>query len=131
GLTITGTAVLSNAAGSGGGLYINSIGLEEGRLELRKTQVAGNMAATAGGGLFNEQGWLRIKDGTTFTANGAMNGGAIYNDNDGLNVSQASFSANTARFGGALYNATNGTGVTVDGALFGGNRSDCDGGAIY
>ncbi len=130
GLTITGTAVLSNAASAGGGLYINSIGLDEGSLSLSNSQVAGNTAVVSGGGLFNSQGWVRIMDGATFTANAANSGGALYND-AWLRVRDAGFSANTARFGGALYNATSERSATVDTSIFGGNRSDCDGGAIY
>ncbi|MCB0053784.1 MAG: hypothetical protein KDE24_30040, partial [Caldilinea sp.] len=128
GITITGTTVLSNAAGSGGGLYINSIGLDEGGLDLRNSQVAGNTAAAQGGGIFN-QGWLRILEGTTFSANSAVIGGALY-DVGWLSVSASSFFSNTAKNGGAITVDQQNTNAYIGSSVFGGNSSDCNGGAL-
>ena len=106
-LTIYQSSLEKNASGKGGAIYCRSaVGIH-----LEKTVVGGNIS--------------RGK-------NALDGGGAIYNSQCSISLSQAEFDNNSAeRRGGALFNASKGT-FTIGRSTFSSNRAiQGDGGAIY
>jgi predicted outer membrane repeat protein len=94
------------------------------------TVQGGDNATNGDGGAISNAGALTVT-ASTFSANTAGEGGAIYNGYDGygsLSVSASTFSGNTAEWGGAIFNFQ-GT-ATVSAATFSANTGSYDGGAI-
>jgi uncharacterized repeat protein (TIGR01451 family) len=127
-ITISDTAVLSNAAAAGGGLYIKTTDANLG-ISLMGSTIAGNTAEGNGGGIVNA-GRLLV-NGSLFTANAAATTGGALDNRGWLSIVTSSFVANTAEEGGALNIDTESPNAAIGSARFTGNQSQCDGGAIY
>jgi predicted outer membrane repeat protein len=85
-----------------------------------------------GGAIYNEDGTLTVTD-VTFEQNHSFgDAGAIYNQGDGLlTMTRSSFLENTADgHAGAIYN-NDFSRLTIDRTRFTGNAADLDGGALY
>ncbi len=114
-ITLTGSTVSDNTAGSGGGMRVNNAGAV---FNISDSIFSGNIATASnatGGAITINSGSGTITD-TIFTNNTAVNGGAIYNAGT-LVLEGVSFNGNTATTGSgnAIYNA--GT-MTVKDAVF-------------
>ncbi len=127
-ITISDTAVLSNAAAAGGGLYIKTTDANLG-ISLMESTLAGNTAEGNGGGIVNA-GRLTV-NGSIFTANAAATTGGALDNAGWLAIVASSFVANTAEDGGAINIAAESPNAAISSAHFAGNQSQCDGGAIY
>ena len=125
--TVTGGTFSGNSAYFGGAIQQNA-----GTLAVTGAQFIGNKSvgetvtaySPGGGALELHNGAETIVTGSTFTANTAMYGGAVFNDTYNTAVSTASvadsvFDANSATLqGGAIYNYAD---LTVTNSVFDGN----------
>ena len=125
--TVTGSTFSGNTAYFGGAIQQNA-----GTLAVTGAQFTGNKSvgetvtaySPGGGALELHNGAETTVSGSTFTANTAMYGGAIYNDTYGTAISTASvtdsvFDANSATLqGGAIYNYAD---MTVTNSVFNNN----------
>jgi uncharacterized repeat protein (TIGR01451 family) len=62
--------------------------------------------STRGGGIFNDQGGLTLKNTSVITNTASDSGGGICNNGE-LTVTNSIFSGNIANFGGGIYNSEN------------------------
>jgi len=133
-LNNAGMAPAVAAPGNGGGLHISGAA----NATITGGIVEGNLAASEGGGLWNNSGTLTV-DGTPITANVASGndptngGGGIFNNGGTLNVlSGTSISANiadgTSGSGGGIF-STNGT-ITLTDVNIDSNQANRAGGGI-
>ncbi len=140
GLRNLGTATLSNCTVSGnyaefdgGGLYTNSAGT----MTLTNCTVTGNSASgeSGGGGVANDAGSLTVDD-STFDANHAAFGGAIYSTTDyrdnipfpsHIDLLDSGFTGNSAGNTGGAVSNSGGSG-SISGCQFSGNRAGSTGG---
>ncbi|MFI7576475.1 hypothetical protein [Micromonospora sp. NPDC049497] len=104
-LTVTRTKITGNVAcDSGGGIWND----DSAELTLEYVFVVGNKATDDGGGLFHDSGAVVKVEHSKFLDNVAGdNGGGIYNG-ERMNVSDTEFKGNHAEEGGAIYNETDG-----------------------
>ena len=123
-LTVTGSTLTGNRAGSAGGAIGNS-----GTLTVTDSTFSGNTAGYIGGAI-DSSGLLNIT-GSTFVGNTAFGGnnvlafGGAIDSNGTLKASNSTFSGNTAAAdGGAIYNY--GT-ATLRNVTLTNNRADADG----
>ena len=132
GYTISGDHRYRMFYNDGGALTIKDLTMTKGYVEadLIRNEDGTFKASTAnsiGGAIYNVNGTLSISD-SSFSHNSAYGGGAIYNVNGTLSISDSRFSGNSAEAGGgAIYNA-NGT-VSISDSVFSHN-SAWGGGAI-
>ena len=121
--TITASLFDQNESSYAGGLYIGSSSVQ-----VLDSSFKNNHGSDAGGGIGVEAGLIAV-DGCTFSNNiseGA--GGAIDLATDSLgDVYRSSFVANVAGTGGAIYQHN--AGLTLTNAIFNGNQGD--GAAVY
>ena len=133
----------------GGALTINNLTMTKGRVEVgfirgvirRISEVIQTVHAhltntderlisppskTFGGAIYNDEGTLSISD-STFSHNSADTGGAIYNKIGTVSISDSSFSGNLAGWGGAISNYGE---LSISDSSFSGNSANW-GGAIY
>jgi len=130
-IAVRGSTMSDNRAGGGRpGAAIANDGA--GTVVVDGTTLSKNIAAGDGGAISNKAGDVTVT-GSTFAANAAHDGGAIYNDGalDGrVTVRGSEFSLNSASArGGAIEGGGTGTVTVVDGA-FSKNSADDLGGAI-
>ncbi len=129
-LTIDGGGVITIDGGSLVRIITVATG---GHLILKNLSIDHGSDPSGGGGVYNN-GVLEVSR-CTFTGDQSHNGtgGAIYNNQGSVTVSDSTFDANTSvsivGYGGAVYNATGGT-FTIERSLFSGN-SAYFGGAAY
>ncbi len=95
-----------------------------------------NNTAIMGGAIYNHVGPLNINDSTLTQNNAFLDGGAIYNENNGIaNITNTTFTGNIAKaYGGAICNMGNTYGsptVNINGSTLTQNNAFLDGGAIY
>ena len=133
GYTISGANRWRMFYNDGGALTINNLTMTKGYVEseLIRNEDGTLKASTAnsiGGAIYNANGTVSISD-SNFSDNSIENdGGAIYNDGK-LSISDSSFSDNLADSqGGAIYNA-NGT-ISISSSTFSDNSAG-DGGTIF
>ena len=129
----TGVAPAMAAPGNGGAIHITT----PGTIEINGGVANGNIAASEGGGFWNNAGTM-IVDGTTFDANIASGdaadngGGALFNNGGTLMVMNVVAGNNvadgTSGSGGAVLN--NLGSLTVENSEFTGNSANRAGGAI-
>jgi len=107
-LTLTNCIFKDNTATSNGGAISN-----DGTLTVNNCTFTNNTASNEGGAIYNLPMGFKLFD-STFTANKAINGGAIYNEGGAVNypvtVIGSTFKKNTAinyGEGGAIYNTGN------------------------
>ena len=122
------------APGNGGALHISGAG----SATLSGGVVTANVAASEGGGLWNNTGILNVV-GTQITANVALGdsadngGGGIYNNGGTVNAANATIAGNaalgTSGSGGGILNAESGT-VNVTDSSVTGNVANRAGGGI-
>ena len=126
--TITGSTFSGNSAYFGGAVQQN-----RGTLTVTGSFFLGNSATgtpagtySPGGGAFEiHNGATAAISGSTFSANTARSGGAVYNDTFNTHISNTTvngcvFDANTADYqGGAIYNYA---GMSITGSVFNGNK---------
>ncbi len=159
-MTISGSVLLDNRAGQGGGVYVSG-----GQLFLREGTIAGNLASTGqgggvyiagpaglmeqtggtvsdnqavtqkGGGLYLDSGAATIKGGSYINNYAASNGGAIASDLGALKVSgPVQILGNQAGLtygnGGGLY-VYSGTAELLNGVVISGNTSLGQGGGLW
>ena len=159
-MTISGSVLLDNRAGQGGGVYVSG-----GQLFLRDGTIAGNLASTGqgggvyvanatglmeqtggtvrdnqsitqnGGGLYLDSGAATIKGGSYINNYAASNGGAIASDLGALKVSgSVQILGNQAGLtygnGGGLY-VYSGTAEVLNGVVISGNTSLGQGGGLW
>ncbi len=126
----------SAAPGNGGGFHVSGTASSA---YFRRSHVANNIAASEGGGLWNQSGsLLRVDNGTVVTANTAQGdsadtgGGGLFNNGGRLTVVGADITNNLANgdsgSGGGLL-STDGVVLVFD-SLFDGNAAARAGGAI-
>lgn len=90
--------IAAAAPGNGGGLHISGTG----NAIIDGGQVAGNVAASEGGGLWNSTGTMTIRNGTVVQGNTASGdaadngGGGVFNNGGTINITDASIRQNTA-----------------------------------
>jgi len=104
-LTVNASAVASNEANRGGGIYALDVSLD-----LNDSDVMSNTAVTDGGGIFRNRGYLGVFD-SVIQGNRATNGvgGGIATDDDAaagtlLEIDDSDILSNTADFhGGGIY----------------------------
>ncbi len=127
-LTLTNCIFKDNTATSNGGAISN-----DGTLTVNNCNFTDNTAANDGGAIYNLPMGLKLLY-STFTANKAINGGAIYNDGGAVNypvtIIGSTFKNNTATTfgeGGALYNTGN---LKITNTNFTGNNGTFSSGAI-
>jgi len=140
-LSITGGAILSNTAQSGGGLYLSagaavtltSTGppalvsgnsatdggglYNAGTLTLTNVTLSGNLGSNLGGGIWNFYGLATLTN-ATLSGNSAGNGGGIDNSYSLATLTNATLSGNSAGIGGGIFNDS-GTAVLTDDTLSG------------
>ena len=94
----------------------------------------GRSNSQSGGGIVNNSGGTVTVNGSAFTGNNAVAGGAIANGLGGsgtLTVTGSTFTGNGAAFGAAIANGLGGSAmVTVTGSTFTNNTAGVDAGAI-
>ncbi|MBQ2788428.1 MAG: hypothetical protein IJE97_02235, partial [Thermoguttaceae bacterium] len=127
-LKLVRTTVESNAAATGGGVY-----LQGGSAVLDGAFLVGNLATNgSGGGLYNFAGYLDVEN-ASFLGNAATNfGGGLYNvgvEGRETLVVDATFAENSAQNGGAIYDY--GGALSLTDSRFAGNGAAEAGGAIY
>lgn len=144
GLTITSSSFVDNksdAAGFGGGAITlwgdGGTGTEALTHSVTGTTFIENSADLGGAvAIMKQNGFAAAGDTTfmndTFTGNKAVNGGAIYAENENITVSGNSrFEGNTAsQNGGAIYILEGSTLTVEEGTTFSKNKADMNGGAI-
>ena len=81
---------------------------------------------TFGGAIYNNEGTLNISD-SAFSHNSADTGGVIYNRDGTVSISDSSFNGNSAGWGGAISNYGE---LSISDSSFNGNSANW-GGAIY
>ena len=129
--TITDSTISNNwASGDGGGILNpeDSSGTSA-KLTVSGSNIIGNTAVVAGGGIFNALGTATVT-GSVISENSAKFGGGI--DNEGpfamLAVSDSKISGNSATYGGGTYN---GGRTSITDSMISENSATADGGAIY
>ena len=124
GLTIAnGRTSMAGGIRNGGGI------LDRSNLNLIECAFIGNIAADYGGGLFNADGATSNIFRSAFSANSALQGGAIYNDSSAstvvVRIINSRLSGNTATEGGGIYVRTPQTELTnIVNATIAGNTGD-------
>ena len=132
-VTVTHSALYSNAADYGGGILNYS-----GTLTVQNSTLYSNTAIHEGGGLHNYYGALTAY-GSTLSGNTAIHeGGGLYNYYGTLTAYGSTFYSNTAAdFGGGLFNYTAASAcvdvaaATVVNSTFSGNAAGSGAGAVY
>src|SRR5206468_372804 len=124
-LSVSNSAVRSNTADVGGGIYVTNTT----SATVDRTEVSGNTGSRDAGGIYNE-GAMTVVDGAitgnqTFAPN--RFGGGIASQTGALSVSNSAVRSNTADVGGGIY-VTNTTSATVDRTEVSGNTGSRDGG---
>jgi len=134
--TISGNSTTTGAGGGGGGVY------NAGTLTITGSTVSGNTATpqdyNAGGGIYS--GGTLTVNACNISGNSANDGGAIFNVNDELTISDTTFSDNSAilvpniegddgGIGGGAYDF-GGKGMTVTDSIFSGNTAGGGGGGV-
>jgi CSLREA domain-containing protein len=100
--TIAGSQIYSNTAGHGAGID-NDSGNADNPLLLSDSYLHHNNSASLAGGIENNGG-LSILRSTLDSNIAATQGGGIYNNDNGLvEITQSTLSANTAQFGGGIF----------------------------
>lgn len=144
GLSITGSSFVDNksdAAGFGGGAITlwgdGGTGTEALAHSVTGTTFSKNSADLGGAVAIMKQNGFAVAGNTTFmddtfTGNNAVNGGAIYAENENITVSGNSrFEGNTAsQNGGAIYILEGSTLTVEEGTTFSKNTANTNGGAI-
>ncbi len=114
---------------SGNNLYMVMY-LDNGKtLTLNKVTIDRGNSATSGGAIFNYQGTLIVSD-SVFSNNHATNyGGAIYVSNGSLNITNTKFHSNSATDGGGIkaYGST----LSISRSTFSYNNVSGNGGGIF
>ncbi len=125
-LDLVGSELSTNKAdGRGGAVFSN------GTVTVTDSTLSSNNAGF-GAGIYNEQGSLTVAQATISGNIAATDGGGIYNDRSStLSLVGANLSGNTAqRHGGGLYNNDSATATLVDSTL-NDNSANVDGGAVF
>lgn len=144
GLSITGSSFVDNksdAAGFGGGAITlwgdGGTDTEALAHSVTGTTFSNNSADLGGAVAIMKQNGFAVAGNTTFmndtfTGNNAVNGGAIYAENENITVSgNSSFEENTAsQNGGAIYILKGSTLTVEEGTTFSKNTAETNGGAI-
>ncbi|WP_420458083.1 T9SS type A sorting domain-containing protein [Neolewinella sp.] len=125
----------SSAPGNGGGVHVGAAG----NLNILRSVVNGNTAASEGGGLWNDLGEMNVRgvivSGNTASGDDAtMGGGGIYNNGGTLNVNEdtqirGNVADGTAGSGGGVLNAEGGI-LTVTEAIINANEAERAGGGV-
>ena len=126
-VTFSGASVRANLAGRhGGAVYNNDLG----QLSIQDSTITSNTADEDGGAIFNELSQNVTIVNSTLALNLATRGGAIFDQDGVINISDAAFSGNSAREdGGAIY-LTSSAAASFDNSTASGNLAR-DGGAIF
>ena len=124
--TISITSFISNTAALAGGAVYNA-----GTLDLERSTLVGNMAAT-GGGLYNIAA-LTLVNTIVAQSTATGNGGGLYNEASSLEVRHVTFYANQAQLGGGIYHDDNTTNALINSSLLVSNTAETTngGGGIY
>ena len=123
-LTISQSQILSNTAASGAGISSQGVGA---RATILDTQISHNMAANAGGGIFNNS--IMEISGSTLDHNAAAAGGGLQHFGGTLTLTNSTLSQNSAGDnGGGLYI---GASATVKSSTLYANRAEGSGSALF
>ncbi|MCI5778871.1 MAG: hypothetical protein MR051_03500, partial [Lentisphaeria bacterium] len=126
-LTMDGATVsASGTARFGGALYLQQYA---GTVELNNSLFQNNNGNSHGGAVMSQSASGFSVSGSTFAANRATSGGAIFSDRGANAVTNGKFFDNTASNGGAAY--IDGSTLTLSGGTFAGNSAATFGGAVY
>ena len=102
-LTVTGSTISDNSAGSrGGGIHSSGV------LTLIDSTITDNSANHSGGGISKADGTLTIS-GSTIASNSADRGGGIYSYSGTLTITNSTISRNSSNRGGGGILSVNGT----------------------
>jgi predicted outer membrane repeat protein len=124
-LTVRHGAALS---GAGAGRLGGAVYVDAAQLEMTRVVVTLNQAANQGGAIYNAEGSVILTE-VELSHNSSGPGGAIRNDDGSLTMMQVDFHHNQGGFGGALNNVNGGTVVGVN-VMFRGNEG-ARGGGFY
>jgi CSLREA domain-containing protein len=117
----------NTTSAGGGGLALQQTVGDDGFI-VSRSQVTGNSAGTAGGGIQNF-GRLTLYQSTVQGNSAGTNGGGVYNSPQGnVTSSESALTGNQAAFGGGLYSEGR---VSFTQSLLDGNQALVEGGAIY
>jgi nitrous oxidase accessory protein NosD len=128
-LTLQGSTLDANAAGSKGGAIYN-----DGGVVTVQNSTLSNNRAEDGGGIFTVGGTVTVKNSVVTgnrAADGGSGGGILKAAGGFLDVRDSTISGNSAQgFGGGIYSADNQ--LTVRGTMISGNRAvQCGGGIVF
>ncbi len=96
----------------------------EGTLNVENSTISNNSASVKGGAIYNLEGTVTISNSNL----NRNSGRAIHNDDGVVTIDNSFFSGNSARYGAAIYN-DEGT-LKISNTSFNGNEASRDGGAI-
>lgn len=127
-LSVVNSIFVSNKANWDGGVIFND---NDAILSIADSTFNLNISYNHGGAIFNGKGTLNI-EGSTLLANVAEHGGALNNDGGKAILNKAAFTKNSARNGngGAIYNNREGL-LNISESSLEDNRAIRDGGAIF
>ncbi|HXS66502.1 MAG TPA: hypothetical protein VN767_26910 [Streptosporangiaceae bacterium] len=125
--TVSGSVFRANSAEDGGALLLDPL-----FGDLSRDVIVGNTAHADAGGVFSVFD-VTIKDSRLIGNHAAGGGGGLYVDYQGFlsSVTDTTFNANTASDGGAIYNALQFIGIDLTRVIVTGNRASARGGGIY
>ncbi len=120
-LSVSDSTVSDNSGGAGAGIYNFS-----GQLSVADSTITGNTTSLSGGGLSNASpGATATITDSTFSGNGASEGGALYVTRDTVTLSASTIVGNSAGNGGGIANFAT---LDMAGDILANNRtgsSDC------
>jgi predicted outer membrane repeat protein len=134
-MTVTGCTIFGNVAagaydgfyqGEGGGIYATDTAYTANNLTITGSSLSGNSATAEGGGIYVENGTVKVLNGTTLSGNSAGTyGGGIYVYYANVTVSGSTLANNYASTtGGGIYIEPRfQPPVTISGSTFTGNTS--------
>ncbi len=108
------TVIEGNSATNGGGVF------NEGRLQVERSAVVGNVVPGAGGGAHNGTGGMLESISSTLRSNSAALGGGLYNGGQAKLAYSALVSNTASSFGGGTYNVA---GLESINSTFSGNSA--------
>jgi uncharacterized repeat protein (TIGR01451 family) len=123
-LTVLNSTLSNNFTANNGGGVYN----DQGTVKVTKSTLSSNQANNNGGGIYNQQGSLTVTNSTLSGNQASLNGGGLYNGQGTGNLTNSTLASNTANSGGGVYNEAN---LDVTNSIIAdSNGNDCAGNGI-